>query len=426
MQTRHRRRTQRFAVCLWLCLANSRLWAEPGKLLVEVEDVNDHPVRGIEIGIKGFGGSRLTGSDGKALLSLASDTRETDWVLLQLLHSPPGKDFVMVSPWDSRVQVPSFKNKAENFVLVVVVQSGDRAALQNGNVLAALTAKINQNDRSQSPKWDSRTALTLVATQYGLRPDDLDEAIREWGAKTNDPYEAGLAALYERHYPKASAQLQDSLRHRQEDLRRDQKAMIVDVRKIADAAFFLGVSLFGEGRYREGITAYEECLRFRPNDAAVLNNIAMCFYGAGIYISAEPLFRRALEIDEKALGPNHANVSTDLGNLGSLLRNKGDYTAAELLFNRALAMDKARGLGQSDVVATDLTNIGSLLEVKGNYAAAELLYRQALDSTRKRRPQTMTPWQANSTILAMCEWRRVTMRPPSRSFATRLQSTRKR
>ncbi len=49
---------------------------------------------------EGNGGSSVTGDDGKARISLAKQTKEKSWVSLQILKSPPGKDFVMVSPWD--------------------------------------------------------------------------------------------------------------------------------------------------------------------------------------------------------------------------------------------------------------------------------------------------------------------------------------
>jgi hypothetical protein len=50
----------------------------------------------------------------------------------------------MISPWDSRTQVPSFEDKPENFVRVVVVQRGDRAALEDSSVLASFAEKISK------------------------------------------------------------------------------------------------------------------------------------------------------------------------------------------------------------------------------------------------------------------------------------------
>src|SRR5450631_3641957 len=124
--------------------ASSFLRAESGVLFVHVKDVQRRPISGIRIGVEGDGGSSITGDDGKARIPLARQTKEKSWVSLQILKSPAGKDFVMVSPWDFRILVPSFENESENFIPVVVVQRGDRAALESGSVLAALTAQINK------------------------------------------------------------------------------------------------------------------------------------------------------------------------------------------------------------------------------------------------------------------------------------------
>jgi len=415
----------RFALLLstLLCATSLATLAESGFLVIHVRDVQERPIAGLEIGVKGDGGSATTGDDGKARIQLAKQTKENDWVSLQILHSPPGKDFMMVSPWDYGTFVPSFANESKNVVEIVVVQRGDRIALVSGAVLKSLTEQINKANApktadKQAPPEDPKANLAAVANQYGLAPDDLDQAIKAWGAKATDPYEAGLAALYERNYPKASAQLADSLQKREEKLASDQKA-------VADAAFFLGQSLFEEGKYRDSATAYRRCLQFRPDDgmvmnnlglsledagdhagaeplyrlalainekalgpdhpdvAAVLNNLAALLYAKGDYAEADPSFRRALAINEKTLGPDHPDVAIGLNNLAELLRATGDYDAAEPLYRRALAIDeKALGPDHPDV-ATHLNNLAALLQTKGDYDAAEPLYRRALAINEK-------------------------------------------
>ena len=365
----------RWAVVL-LCGLPGLLQAESGKMLVEVQDAHEKPVLGVEIGVKGRGGSRITGSDGKAQLAVGADDKEGDWVVLQLVHSPPGKEYEIISPWDYRAQIPSFKEKSENYVLVMIGQHGDRSQLANEKAVRALAEKINQ---ANAPKTaggqpggdDPKANLEKTAKQYGLPPEEVDAAIRQWGAKATDPYEVGLAALYEKNYAKATTNLQESLQQREAKLtaaRRD----------VGDAAFFLGRSLYEQGRYWESAGAYQKALDVRPDDAVVLDNLGLSLHGAGDYTGAEPLLRRALAIAEKALGPEHPVVATALNNLALLLQNKGDYTSAEPLYRRALAIDeKALGPEHPDV-ATDLNNLGVLLQVKGDYTSAEPLYRRAL------------------------------------------------
>src|SRR5271157_1511679 len=368
----------RFVLLLAFCVhvGVALVWSETGKLLVLVQDAEKRPVKGVEIGVEGGGGSKVTGDDGKALLPLTKDTNENDWVSLQILHSPPGKNLVMVSPYDNHTLVPPFKNKAENFVRVVVMERGDLAALQNGTVLRAFAEKINKANAPKSA--DKQTApenpkanLEAVAKQFGLSPEDLDKAIKAWGTKTTDPYDAGLAALYERNYGKATTDLQTSLSQREEKLASDQNA-------VADAAFFLGQSLYEQGRYKESAVAYQRCLQIRPDDATVLNNTAMSLTYAGDYAGAESLQRRALAINEKTLGPNHPLVAAGLNNLATLLYAKGDYAGAEPLYRRALAIQE-KALGQDHPsVAIDLNNLASLLYHKGDYVGAEPLFRRAV------------------------------------------------
>ena len=53
---------------------------------------------------------------------------------------------------------------------------------------------------------------------------------------------------------------------------------------------------------------------------------------------AEAMFRRALEIDEAAFGPDHPKVAIRLNNLASLLQATNRLEEAEPMFRRALAI----------------------------------------------------------------------------------------
>ena len=52
--------------------------------------------------------------------------------------------------------------------------------------------------------------------------------------------------------------------------------------------------------------------------ATSLNNLAGLYDSLGDYAKAEPLYKRALAIWEKALGPDHPDVATSLNNLAAL------------------------------------------------------------------------------------------------------------
>ena len=53
----------------------------------------------------------------------------------------------------------------------------------------------------------------------------------------------------------------------------------------------------------------------QPDTAASLNNLAALYQAQGSYAQAEPLYKRALAIVEKVLGPEHLTTITVRGNL---------------------------------------------------------------------------------------------------------------
>jgi len=52
---------------------------------------------------------------------------------------------------------------------------------------------------------------------------------------------------------------------------------------------------------------------------ATLNDLALTYVSLARYAEAEPLYRQAIEIDEKALGRNHPELATSVNNLALLL-----------------------------------------------------------------------------------------------------------
>ena len=72
--------------------------------------------------------------------------------------------------------------------------------------------------------------------------------------------------------------------------------------------------------------------------ATSLNNLALLYDDQGRYAEAEPRYKRALAILEKALGPEHPNVATTLENHASLLRETGRVSEAAELEARAKAI----------------------------------------------------------------------------------------
>jgi tetratricopeptide (TPR) repeat protein len=363
------------ATLLWIGPAVT--WAESGVLVIRVKDVHRQPIAGLQIGVEGDGGSATTGDDGKARIALAKDTKENSWVSLQILKSPRGKDMVMVSPWDYKTTVPSFKNESGNVVEVVVVQRGDRSALENNTFAKAVAQKINKANALKIDKQlDSQASLTAVAKLYGLSSIDIDKAIRAWGSSARDPYESGIAALYAQNYQKASAELGESLKQREANLISNQKA-------VADAAGFLGASLYLEGKYRDSAVAYQRYLQLRPDDMGSTSDLGLSLLLAGDYAAAEFPLRRAVSGVENSPAPDNKLLVFGLNNLASLPRVMGQDAEAEALFRRALNIAQKTLSPDDEAVATTMNNLAVCLKTEGKFDEAEELYRQAVEIDKR-------------------------------------------
>ena len=101
-----------------------------------------------------------------------------------------------------------------------------------------------------------------------------------------------------------------------------------------------------------------------------LNNLAGLYRNQGRYADAEPLYKRSLAIDEKALGPDHPAVATGLNNLALLYSSQGRYADAEPLHKRSLAiLEKALGPDHPGD-ATGLNNLAELVTFLPDLARA--------------------------------------------------------
>ena len=81
-----------------------------------------------------------------------------------------------------------------------------------------------------------------------------------------------------------------------------------------------------------------------PSDAGIewdiLNQESMELYRTGQYDRAVVVAKKALEVAEKNVGPNHPDVATSLNNLALLYHTQGQYASAEPLYKRALTINE--------------------------------------------------------------------------------------
>lgn len=129
---------------------------------------------------------------------------------------------------------------------------------------------------------------------------------------------------------------------------------------------------------RRALAIQEKALGPRhPETAVTANNLANVLLATGRAAQAEPLARGALRSLEDALGPRHPRVATAWSNLGDILRARKDLSGARRAYERALQVDEAAHGPNHPEVAVDLDNLAGFLEEIGRAAEARNLRKRA-------------------------------------------------
>lgn len=348
-------------------------WTEDGILVVHVSDLNERPINGVQLAAIGSSTGPPTAA-GTTRIRLAPGIRPGHWVTLQIVAHRQGKDLVFVSPWDSRVPVPSFESGPDNFARVWLAEAGSKTLVQDGRGVASITAQYLARTAPQAGqeaiKVHREAVLAELARKHGLQPADIDAAVQAWAMKTKDPYQLGLAALYAQNYAQAAQLLSKSLQENETDY--------------VNNAVFLGQALYREGDYVRAAEAYRKAKALRAEDPDILDGLGVALYALGQYSEAEPLYYRALRIREESLGSDHPAVARSLNNLEWLYQRNGQLKEAERLAERALLIcEKALGPDHPEV-ATLQNNLASVLQAERKYERAEALYQRALEVLEKK------------------------------------------
>lgn len=112
--------------------------------------------------------------------------------------------------------------------------------------------------------------------------------------------------------------------------------------------------------------------------ARLMETIGTVYRKLGLYASAEPLMKRALEIRETSLGTENPQVGESLNNLAVLRELQGQYDEAEGLARRGLEI-RERSLSATDpAVAESFHELGRINAKRAKYAEALDFYQKAL------------------------------------------------
>ena len=173
-----------------------------------------------------------------------------------------------------------------------------------------------------------------------------------------------------------------------------------------------GVYMQGRAAYSQASQLFRDALAIRekvlgpehPDTAESLNYLALLLNAQGDFAGARPLVERGLAIHEKAFGPEHPETANNLNNLALLLQAQGDLAGARPLFERALAI-REKTLGpEHPVTAMSLHALAALLRHQGDYVRARPLFERGLTINEKLRgsEHPNTAATLNSLAVLLC------------------------
>ena len=154
----------------------------------------------------------------------------------------------------------------------------------------------------------------------------------------------------------------------------------------ADSLSAIAQDNYAQGKFTEAESLYKRALELREKalgaehlDVATdLNNLGAMYIARGKFAEAEPLLKRSLAIREKALKPNHPDLASSLNNLAELYRNQNRNAEAEPLYKRALAIIEKAFEPEHNERARTLNNLAILYYNQAKYAEAESLFQSSI------------------------------------------------
>jgi len=135
--------------------------------------------------------------------------------------------------------------------------------------------------------------------------------------------------------------------------------------------------------HARAVVRYADAVGITDPTSQLMNDLALLLDAKSSLGEAEPLMRRALEIDEKCFGTEHPRVAIRLNNLAALLQSTNRLAEAEPLMQRALEINEKSFGTEHPKVAIRLNNLAVLLQDTNRLSEAEPLMRRALEIDEK-------------------------------------------
>lgn len=135
-----------------------------------------------------------------------------------------------------------------------------------------------------------------------------------------------------------------------------------------------------EQKFKKALTDLESQQISDERMAITLNNLALCYCAQGKHEKSDPLYQRALAIDEGGVS-NSLALADDFHNIGTHYRKQGLYERAEPLYRKALKLWEDELGEDSGEVASCLNSLGLLLCEMGKCEEAVEYFKRSLSIT---------------------------------------------
>jgi tetratricopeptide (TPR) repeat protein len=114
-----------------------------------------------------------------------------------------------------------------------------------------------------------------------------------------------------------------------------------------------------------------------PELVAALGDLGRALAGGGRFAEAEPVFREVLAVADRLYPPDHEEVAIAVNNYALVQHDLGHYQAAEPVYRRAIDLERRQG-GDGARFGMSRANWALLLIDLGRYGEAEAICREVL------------------------------------------------
>lgn len=309
-----------------------QLTEEKRVLQARVIDLAGEPVAGVRLTTTQVGAAEgLTDEMGRVRIRLNEKTLPNDFIDI-VIADTQGSNLVLVAPRGGRTRIPPFENDPEDIVEVLVTERGDPALMKNGRAKFSILQNLNDQNSPKSPDEkitdeQRRANLEAEAKYYGLDPDELDKAIREWILE-DDRYKKGLQAYYKKDYATSTELLGASF------------DSIAD--KTVERAIAYARSLSAQEKAADALTALQRVIALKPDDVSLLNALALALYSDGRYLDSARAFDKVITLrkEKPCECYSRSSESDDLYNLAGAYMAGDSLQLARTYSKKALDLRK--------------------------------------------------------------------------------------